>query len=161
MENIHMGLLDRAAHLTDQLLAANVPEVGAPPAPSVSPPSAPPADGLQPPCQSRKRGRWLPGRAGRRSFPIHGDDPPVAIKVWSDVVQAELWVIIDELPRNEWPTDAPVYRHAEVRLLTGLGPEVLAWAHLVKTLFKARLVGRCTSEDRRLDQRTGTYSRPG
>jgi hypothetical protein len=27
-----------------------------------------------------------------------GDDPPVAVKVWSDVVHAEVWVVADDLP---------------------------------------------------------------
>jgi hypothetical protein len=69
-----------------------------------------------------------------------GDDPPVAVKVWSDVVHAEVWVVADDLPREDWPTDAPVYTHAEVKILARVGSGVLAWVHIVKEAFGARVI---------------------
>ena len=140
MENSDISLLDRVAQLTDQLFAEGLPEAHVPPASEASPLPDLSADNPYRHCGSRERGRWLGGRAGDRSQLIRGDEPPVAVKVWSDVVQAEVWVVADDLSPDKWPTDATVYRHAEVRLLIGMGQDKLELVHLVKTLFDARLL---------------------
>ena len=58
----------------------------------------------------------------------------VAVKVWSDVLQAAVWVVRDDLPRVEWPHDAPVYTRREVRFLTKIGHDVLQWVNPVKEI---------------------------
>jgi hypothetical protein len=141
MEHTNIGLLDRVAQLTDQLFAEGLPEGHVPPASGAPPLSDLIIDTPDPPYGSHERGRWLGGGAGDRSHLIRGDEPPVAVKVWSDVVQAEIWVVADDLSRDEWPTDAPVYRHGEVRLLSCMGRDTLGWVHLVKILFDARVIG--------------------
>jgi hypothetical protein len=64
----------------------------------------------------------------------------VGVKVWSDVLQAAVWVVRDDLPPVEWPHDAPVYTQREVRLLTKIGHDVLQWVNPVKEIFNARVV---------------------
>jgi hypothetical protein len=69
--------------------------------------------------------------------------PPMeitAVKVWSDILQAAVWVIADDLPRNERPTDAPVYTHSEVRVLKEVALDTLAWVHITKAMFNAGVV---------------------
>jgi hypothetical protein len=61
----------------------------------------------------------------------------VAVKVWSDTLGEAVWVLVDDLPRDEWPTDAPVYTQAEVKILTHVGADTLAWVHPLKVLFGA------------------------
>jgi hypothetical protein len=75
-----------------------------------------------------------------------GDEPIVAVHVWSDVLEAAVWVVADDLPRAEWPMDAPVYTYAEVKILTQVGPETLAWVHPVKDIFDARVVHQKPSD---------------
>jgi hypothetical protein len=65
---------------------------------------------------------------------------PVAVKVWSSVLQAAVWVVADDLPRGEWPTDAPVYTHAEVKMLRPRGRDEFAVVHAAKTLFDGRII---------------------
>jgi hypothetical protein len=69
-----------------------------------------------------------------------GDEPIVAVKVWSDVLEAALWVIADDLPKEEWPTDAAVYVHQEIKKLLRVGPQTLAWVHVTKMMFGARVI---------------------
>ena len=64
----------------------------------------------------------------------------VAIQLWSDVLDALIWVVVDDLPEGEWPKDAPVYRLSEVRILTAVGQDTLAWVHPVKEMFGGRVV---------------------
>jgi hypothetical protein len=64
----------------------------------------------------------------------------MAVKVWSDILGEALWVVADDLPPEEWPTDAPVYTHQEVRILKQVGQETLAWVHQVKTAVGARVL---------------------
>jgi hypothetical protein len=66
----------------------------------------------------------------------------VAVKVWSDALQHAIWVVADDLPRDEWPTDAPVYTRAEVKVLTRVGPDTVEWVHVTKQMFNARIVDR-------------------
>jgi hypothetical protein len=66
--------------------------------------------------------------------------PPIAVKVWSDVLNEAIWVIADELPQDERPTDAPVYTYGEIKILTEIGPEVLAWVHTVRQDFGAQVL---------------------
>jgi hypothetical protein len=71
---------------------------------------------------------------------LQGTDPVVAVKVFSPLLGGDVWVIDDTLPPGEWPTDAPVYTHTEVKLLTLMGPDTLASVHPVKELLGARVV---------------------
>jgi len=64
----------------------------------------------------------------------------IAVKAWSDVLQEAIWVVIDGLPRDQWPSDAPVYTHAEVAILTQIDPDTLSWVHITKQMFGARVV---------------------
>jgi hypothetical protein len=68
------------------------------------------------------------------------DVPIVAVSVRSNILDDTVWVVADELRHDEWPTDAPIYRHAEVKLLAGAGTDLLATVHRVKALFNARIL---------------------
>jgi hypothetical protein len=73
--------------------------------------------------------------------PFQGDtNLSVAVKVWSDVLQARVWVVRDDLPRAVWPQDGPVYTRREVRILTKVGQDVLQWVNPVKEIFNATVV---------------------
>ena len=48
-----------------------------------------------------------------------------AVKVWSTVLRACLWVVADDLPREAWPTDTPIYTYTEVKILRQVGREGL------------------------------------
>jgi hypothetical protein len=73
--------------------------------------------------------------------PLQGEtSPSVAVKVWSDVLQARIWVVRDDLPPAEWPQDGPVYTHREVRILTKVGQDALQWVNPVKEIFNAKVV---------------------
>ena len=52
-----------------------------------------------------------------------------AIRLYSAVLGAEVWLVHRNLPRAEWPTDAVCY--------TGAEAEVLPAVHLVKEVFGA------------------------
>jgi hypothetical protein len=57
----------------------------------------------------------------------------VAAKIWSDTLDAALWVVADDLPREQWPQDGElVYTHREVQMLQQAGPNVLQWVHAAK-----------------------------
>jgi hypothetical protein len=71
--------------------------------------------------------------------PIETDDV-VAVKVFSPCLDSALWVVADNLPCDAWPTDAPVYQHAEVKRLSGVGKDLLVGVHMVKELFAVRLL---------------------
>lgn len=64
----------------------------------------------------------------------------IAVTVWSEILGAAIWVVVDDLPRDQWPTDDPVYEYAEVKRLIGRGADALRSVHLVKMVFAARLV---------------------
>lgn len=64
----------------------------------------------------------------------------VAVQVWSAILGEAVWVVADDLPRSEWPPDASIYTHQEVKILTQVGPETLAWVQAVKEEFGARVV---------------------
>jgi TubC N-terminal docking domain len=66
--------------------------------------------------------------------------PAVAVRVWSDMLQEAIWIVADHLPRAKWPTDAPVYSHAEVKMLTRVGPDTLEWVHATKQMFGAQVI---------------------
>jgi hypothetical protein len=68
------------------------------------------------------------------------DQAIVAVKVWSDKLWGAVWVVVEDLPRNQRPTDAPVYTHGEVKILRGVGQEPLAWVHAIKRMFGAVVV---------------------
>lgn len=77
-------------------------------------------------------GRWC------RPCVLAGWEPVAAVKVHSDVLDADLWMVADDVPPDTWPTDAPVYTQAEVKILREVGgPDVLEWVHATKELFGA------------------------
>lgn len=105
---------------------------------SQTPASRPPA-----PCPRCGASDWRnTPDAGRWCVPcvVTGRDPVAAVKVHSDVLNEAIWVVCDDLPREAWPTDAPVYTQAEVKILAQVGPDVLAWVHATKTMFGAEVV---------------------
>jgi hypothetical protein len=88
-----------------------------------------------------------PNNGSNQQHPLLGQAPVQdetsqsgAVKVWSDVLQAAVWVVRDDLPRVEWPHDAAVYTQREVRLLTKIGHDVLQWVNPVKEIFNAKVV---------------------
>jgi hypothetical protein len=93
-----------------------------------------------PTCGSRDKWSWVDGRELCRFCLLQGTDAVVAVKVFSPILGGHVWVIDSTLPHTEWPTDAPVYTHAEVKRLTQVGPDTLASVHLAKELFGARVV---------------------
>ena len=40
-----------------------------------------------------------------------------------------MWVVADDFRREMWPEDAPVYRRFEVKILSDVGRNTLAWMH--------------------------------
>jgi hypothetical protein len=92
-----------------------------------------------------------------RQFELLSENPfqgetsqPVAIYVWSDMLQARIWVVRDDLPREKWPQDGPVYTHGEVRILTKVGSDVLQWVNPVKEIFNAKVVAADSAAKRNL-----------
>jgi TubC N-terminal docking domain len=74
----------------------------------------------------------------------------IAIKAWSDILQEAIWVVVDHLSRDEWPTDAPVYEYREVKILKEVGPGALSWVHLLKEEYGARVVAARRPRERNL-----------
>lgn len=102
-------------------------------------------DRLEPPCSICGGTDWrnIPD-AGRWCVPcvVAGREPVAAVKVQSPVLDTAIWVVCDDLPREQWPQDgAAVYTQSEVKILTHVGQDTLAWVHPVKELFDARVVG--------------------
>jgi hypothetical protein len=64
----------------------------------------------------------------------------IALKVWSDILREAVWVVADDIPRAEWPTDAPVYTYTEVTILKDVGHDTLVWVHATKEMFGAEVV---------------------
>jgi hypothetical protein len=63
---------------------------------------------------------------------------PVAVKVWSAILEEAIWVVADDLPKDAWPADAQAYTQQEVRVLRQLGQDTLAWVHATKRMFGHR-----------------------
>lgn len=80
-----------------------------------------------PRCGAHEQWRWLDGRPLCRPCLIQGGTPIVAVNMWSEVLQSAVWVVVDDLPQQAWPADAAVYTHAEVTLLSHVGPDTLRW----------------------------------
>lgn len=80
--------------------------------------------------------------AGRWCLPcvLAGRVPVVAVKVHSAVLDAAIWVVADDLPREQWPADALVFTHGEAKILTQVGRDTLAWVHATKQMFGAQVV---------------------
>jgi TubC N-terminal docking domain len=75
------------------------------------------------------------------SPPVVADERKViAVKVWSDILGEAVWVVADDLPKEAWPSDAPVYTHPEVKILQEVGPDTRAWVHATKQIFGAEVV---------------------
>jgi hypothetical protein len=64
----------------------------------------------------------------------------VAVRVWSDMLQEVVWVVDETVPHAKWPSDAPVYTHAEVKMLTRVGPDTLEWVHATKQMLGAQVI---------------------
>ena len=71
---------------------------------------------------------------------VADDREVIAVKVLSPILGEALWVVADDLPRDNWPTDASMYTHTEVKILQRFGPDTLAWVHATKALFNARII---------------------
>jgi len=69
-----------------------------------------------------------------------GEEPIMAVKVWSDSLGEAVWVVADNLPREEWPTDAPAYTQTEGKILCQVGPDTIQWVHATKQMFGAEVV---------------------
>jgi hypothetical protein len=85
-------------------------------------------------------------------------DEIAAVKVWSTVLRTRVWVVADDLPREAWPTDAPVYTHAEVQILRQVGREGMVWVHAARNLFGGRVVE--AQRLKRLNKKEGHEQRP-
>ncbi|MGH8060032.1 MAG: hypothetical protein ACREOH_22815 [Candidatus Entotheonellia bacterium] len=59
------------------------------------------------------------------------------MKVRSDALDAEIWVVADDLPREECPAEAPIYRQSEVKILAQVSQDALVLVHATKTMFDA------------------------
>ena len=95
------------------------------------------------PCPCCSATDWRETREGSRwcvPCVLAGREPVVAVKVHSDLLDTDLWVVADDLPRDQWPMDVPVYTHAEVMVLARAGPDTLEWMHAVKTMFNCNVV---------------------
>lgn len=93
------------------------------------------------PCCGATDWRETPD-GGRWCVPcvLAGRDPVAAVKVQSPVLDTAVWVVADGLPRETWPTDAPVYRQRELKILQRVGTDTRAWVHVTKTMFHAHVV---------------------
>jgi hypothetical protein len=80
---------------------------------------------------------------------IHPGLRPVAVKVWSEILDEAIWVVADDLPQGEHPIDAPIYTHGEVKILAEVGPKVLAWVHTMKHDFGCQVVASRRRPERR------------
>jgi hypothetical protein len=65
----------------------------------------------------------------RAQMPLQGDDL-VAVKVWSEALQAAIWVVADGVPIAEFLGDGKVFTHHEIRVLRERGRGVKVWAPL-------------------------------
>jgi len=84
-------------------------------------------------------------------FPaVLAESEVIAIKAWSDILQEAIWVVVDHLSRDEWPTDAPVYAYSEVMILKVVSPGALSWVHLLKEEYGARVVAVRRPRERNL-----------
>jgi hypothetical protein len=110
-------------------------------------PSAESKGGILPQAIDHTNPPTTPNNGSNQQYRLLGQAPVQdetcqsgAVKVWSDVLQAAVWVVRDDLPRVEWPHDAAVYTQREVRLLTKVGHDVLQWVNPVKEIFNAKVV---------------------
>lgn len=133
MDQLHEeGPLAWAARLTDQILGWPTPRGAAE--------HSQQAEARASTLESSARGAehcWpAPAGAGCEK----GHSAIVAVKVWSGILQAPVWVVADDPPRVTWPTDAPVYTHREVKMLQQVGPNAIQWVHALKVLYGAKLI---------------------
>jgi hypothetical protein len=68
------------------------------------------------------------------------DVSPIAVKVWSAMLDEAIWVVADDLPKNAWPADALAYTHQEVKVLRQMGQDTLAWVHATKQMLGAQVI---------------------
>jgi hypothetical protein len=92
-------------------------------------------------CGSRERWQWLDGRLICRPCLLVGNDLAcMAMKVWSNTLNEAVWVVADDLPKAEWPTDAPVYTHTGITILQNVGLDTRAWVRATEQRFGADVV---------------------
>jgi hypothetical protein len=72
----------------------------------------------------------------------------IAVKVWSGMLSEAIWVVADNLPRDEWPRETAVYTHAEVKWLRQVGPDTLEWVHASKQMLGARVMRAAANHER-------------
>jgi TubC N-terminal docking domain len=65
----------------------------------------------------------------RAQMPLQGDEP-VAVKVWSEILQEAIWVVADDVPLDPYLADGRVYTRNEIRVLLVQGRGVKVWAPL-------------------------------
>jgi hypothetical protein len=65
----------------------------------------------------------------RAQMPLQGDDL-VALKVWSEILQEAVWVVVDDLPIAEYPGSGKIFSPHEIRVLVAHGRGVKARAPL-------------------------------
>jgi TubC N-terminal docking domain len=65
----------------------------------------------------------------RAPMPPRRDDI-AAVKVWSEALQAAIWVVAEGMPIDEYLGDGKVYTYREVRVLLAHGRGVKTWAPL-------------------------------
>ena len=85
---------------------------------------------------------------GTLSPAVPMDAEVIAIQAWSDILQEAIWVVVDDLPRDEWPIDPPVYQYREVKVLKEVGQDTLSWVHVLKEEFGARVVAARRPQER-------------
>jgi hypothetical protein len=77
----------------------------------------------------------------RRQMPASPMGEPTAVKGFSDILGAAIWVVADNLPQGEWPDDGClVYTHREVRQLLAAGQDTLPAVHMTKQTLSANVV---------------------
>jgi hypothetical protein len=68
------------------------------------------------------------------------DSAFIALKVWSTILDAAIWVVADDLPKEAWPEGALTYTHEEVKILRQIGQDTVAWVHATKQMFGAQVI---------------------
>jgi TubC N-terminal docking domain len=62
--------------------------------------------------------------------PMPPEEAIAAVKVWSDVLEAAIWVVAEGVPIEAYVGDGKVFTHQEVRVLLEQGRGVKVWAPL-------------------------------
>jgi hypothetical protein len=68
------------------------------------------------------------------------DVSPIAVKVWSGMLDEAIWIVANDLPKNAWPADTLAYTLHEVKVLRQIGQDTLAWVHATKQMFGVQVI---------------------